>query len=250
MPRVDAFGSRQFLMSIRPDLCTIPSAYKTSSPVHGSHAYRPRALDVGAGIGRVTADVLLPLFADVVLQEPVENFIGEAFSRGQASEKLASSCDQDGYPIGWPGISTKSKSVSLFQCPLQIFDPSRPHSLDAKFLGRVGFSPQEDDGESGFDVIWCQWCLGHLNDPDLVDFLRRSKKALRNKDALIIVKENLCSEKDGTPRTVFDDDDSSLTRSDLAFKKLFRNADLTIVRELVQKGLPDGIYPVKMFALR
>jgi protein N-terminal methyltransferase len=67
--------------------------------------------------------------------------------------------------------------------------------------------------DSKFDVIWCQWCLGHLSDPDFVKFLQRAREALRDPaSGLIIVKENCCSEPDGVARTVFDEEDSSLTR--------------------------------------
>jgi protein N-terminal methyltransferase len=92
-----------------------------------------------------------------------------------------------------------------------------PHRVT--FLDRVGYQPVRpvDEIGMGFDVIWCQWCLGHLSDDDLVAFLRRSHAALKVKEkgkSLIVVKENLCSDlDDGTPRTVFDEQDSSLTRS-------------------------------------
>jgi protein N-terminal methyltransferase len=121
-------------------------------------------------------------------------------------------------------------------------------------------------------VIWCQWCLGHLNDDDFVAFLRRCKGSLRpppdvgHGESVIVVKENVCANHvDGRPRTVFDDEDSSLTRfrffilvlcnpshylvksrSDLAWKKLFANAGLKLVSERVQLGLPSFLYDVKM----
>lgn len=44
------------------------------------------ALDVGAGIGRVTSTVLLPLFDDVVVAEPVEHFLAEAERAATAGE--------------------------------------------------------------------------------------------------------------------------------------------------------------------
>ncbi|KAH7926303.1 methyltransferase domain-containing protein [Leucogyrophana mollusca] len=246
LPRVDALGSRQFLMNLLPELSTVPS---TLRPLQTHKSMRTRALDVGAGIGRVTADVLLPLVSDVVLLEPVERFINEALARGNASVGLTASHDESGYKNGWPGIADRSKSVSFYQAPLQDFDPSRPHE-STRLLGRVGFSPLEDDAESRFDVIWCQWCLGHLSDVDLVDFLKRSQSALRGPRSLIVVKENLCSEHDEGPRTVFDEQDSSLTRSDGAYKNIFAEAGLSLVREQVQHGLPAGLYPVKMYALR
>lgn len=76
--------------------------------------------------------------------------------------------------------------------------------------------------------IWCQWCLGHLSNPELVSFLKRCQAALlppssssNSKDtsvyndpgAVIIVKENVCENgPDGTAVSVLDEEDSSLTR--------------------------------------
>jgi len=68
---------------------------------------------------------------------------------------------------------------------------------------------------------------------------------------LIMVKENICSDyEDGSPQTVFDDEDSSLTRSDNAWKAIFKQAGLRLIREKVQDGLPEGLFVVKMYALR
>ncbi len=67
--------------------------------------------------------------------------------------------------------------------------------------------------------IWCQWCLGHLSTPDLLLFLARSKKALRqnttpDSPAYIFVKENVCDNApDGKGTEFLDEEDSSLTRS-------------------------------------
>ncbi|KAG9318896.1 N2,N2-dimethylguanosine tRNA methyltransferase-domain-containing protein [Chiua virens] len=208
--------------------------------IPGESAKRYRALDVGAGIGRVTADVLLHLVSDVGLLEPVRPFIEEAHRRC-----LGISTSEENDASGWTGIRDGTKSVSFFRGPLQDFDPAQPrrHTEELKRLGNV---PETDDTNSGFDVVWCQWCLGHLNDEDLVVFLKRSTAALRNSRSLIVVKENLCSEKK-VPRTVFDEEDSSWTRSDLAFKKIFEDVGLQIIRQKVQHGLPAGLYPVKMY---
>ncbi|KAI6005618.1 alpha-N-methyltransferase NTM1 [Pisolithus albus] len=248
LPRVDALGSRQFLLGILPELSTIPSTLR-SPCMQPMPKRRYRALDVGAGIGRVTVDVLLRLVSDVVLLEPVESFIKEALEKCKNSVFLGTSRNDGGYAVGWPGIADGGKSVTFLKAPLQNFDPAKPKN-NTEIVGRVGFTPIEEDIDSGFDIIWCQWCLGHLNDPDLTEFLRMSKKALRDPRSLIVVKENLCTEPEGRPRAEFDKEDSSLTRSDLAFKKIFKEAGLKVFREKVQRGLPQGLYAVKMYALR
>jgi protein N-terminal methyltransferase len=187
-------------MQLLPDLCVVPSAIRPLAPI--SFTPRTRALDVGAGIGRVTADVLLHLFSDVVLLEPAEHFIREAWARGRTTN----------LPQPWKGIKDKSKSVSFFQGTLQEFDPSHP-SHNTKHLARIGFTPPADDTDSGFNVLWCQWCLGHLSDVDLVQFFKRCRMALRNEKSLIIVKENLYRDNEnGEPNHAFDETDSSLTR--------------------------------------
>ncbi|KAF6765250.1 methyltransferase domain-containing protein [Ephemerocybe angulata] len=251
LPRIESLGSRQFLLGLYPELSTVPSAYKPlNSP---EHPKRVRALDVGAGVGRVTSDTLLHLVSDVVLLEPVGPFVQEALQRARASaapESTPSANSED--RSFWPGLADHSKSVTILQGTLQEFDPLNPHRV--AFLDRLGYQPPrpEDDINLGFDIIWCQWCLGHLSDADLVAFFKRSHAALKkdNPRSLIVVKENLCPDLPGKARTVFDEQDSSLTRSDLAWKSIFEEAGLKVIRQKVQEGLPGELYAVKMYALR
>lgn len=91
-----------------------------------------------------------------------------------------------------------------------------------------------------------QWCLGHLSDPELVSFLRRARAALRTSPAgtcegFIVVKENVCADDaaEGAGR-LFDDEDSSITRSDRVWRDVFDAAGLEIVRREVQLGFPQG----------
>ena len=59
-----------------------------------------------------------------------------------------------------------------------------------------------------YSLIWIQWCVGHLTDDQLVQFLKRCKTVLAPADGVIVIKENLST------RGVddFDDVDSSVTR--------------------------------------
>ncbi|KAF5358371.1 hypothetical protein D9756_001522 [Leucocoprinus leucothites] len=254
LPRVESLGSRLFLLHLIPSLSTVPSAFKPtkskshSNPESTAQTKRIRALDAGAGIGRVTCDTLLHLVDDVVLIEPVAPFVQEALARGRAS------CDPSTPEyLRWRGIADQKKSVTYLQGTLQEFDPLNPHRV--QFLDRIGYEPPrpQDDIGMGYDVIWCQWCLGHLSNEDLVGFFKRCKTALKepNKgNSVIIVKENCCPDHAGEATISFDEEDSSLTRSDKAWKLLFETAGLTLVHEKVQEGLPMGLYVVKMYALR
>lgn len=137
-------------------------------------------------------------------------FLEEALSRARDSASGTLSPSQG----AWRGLADQTKSVTILQGTLQDFHPLRPH--DARFLDRVGYQPLQPTDEigMGYDVIWCQWCLGHLNGPDLVAFLKRCHCSLNgHPKSLIMVKENICSDyEDGSPQNVFDDEDSSLTR--------------------------------------
>ena len=216
LPRTDALSSRQFLLNVLPELSIVPSSIRPLRAQKLTH--RTRALDVGAGIGRVTSTVLLHMVSDVVLVEPVSNFVEQAFrSVSEASRR-------DKYAGEWKGVARSKKSVTVVQGTLQDLDPRVTPGSEGKLkvLGRVGYSPSEEElaTESGYDVIWCQWCLGHLADEHLSEFLKRCKGALRSKskrsgeiEGIIVVKENTCPEKQpGVPRVVFDTDDSTLTR--------------------------------------
>lgn len=73
-------------------------------------------------------------------------------------------------------------------------------------VGLEDWSPPQSESER-YDLIWNQWCVGHLTDAQLVTYLERSGKALQA-GGLIIVKENLST----SGEDMFDELDSSVTR--------------------------------------
>jgi protein N-terminal methyltransferase len=101
--------------------------------------------------------------------------------------------------------------------------------------------------EEKYDVIWNQWCVGQLTDVQLVEYLKRLPPSL-NKGGWIVVKENLSSNPQGLD--VFDDTDSSVTRTDVKFRQLFQQAGLHLVSTELQKGFPKSLYPVRSYALQ
>ena len=82
VPRIDSMGSRLFLLKNLKRLANVPPA--SADPgvwaeekmrwreTSGKGKAVTRALDCGAGVGRVTQSVLLPLVDEVHLVEPVE----------------------------------------------------------------------------------------------------------------------------------------------------------------------------------
>lgn len=79
---------------------------------------------------------------------------------------------------------------------------------EAGVVGEIfGVGMQDFTPEKGkYWVIWCQWCLGHLSDKALVEFLKRCVEGLQP-GGTIVVKENNSPVEDD-----FDETDSSVTR--------------------------------------
>lgn len=206
-----------------------------------------RALDCGAGIGRVTSTVLLPLFDAVDLVEPVTSFVEQAKDNADKGKE------------GWlalhprtdhKGVEQPVKAARIWRAGLQHFDPLAPATPvptpstanpSVELFASLG-NPQTrfpqpdtplDATEEGYDLVMIQWCIGHLSDEELADFLKRSQKALRRSkdgkvEGYIIVKENTCKDTE-TDGRLFDDEDSSITRSasSLAKKTVHRPNVLT-----------------------
>lgn len=101
--------------------------------------------------------------------------------------------------------------------------------------------------EHQYDVIWNQWCVGQLTDAQLVEYLQRIQSNVKP-GGWIIVKENLSNTILG--EDVFDETDSSVTRTDVKFRKLFEDAKLRLIATELQKGFPKDLYPVRVYALQ
>ncbi|KAI1378229.1 alpha-N-methyltransferase NTM1 [Hypoxylon crocopeplum] len=165
-----------------------------------------RALEGGAGIGRITQGLLLDVAETVDVVEPIAKFT--AALEGQ------------------PGIGR---------------------------IYNVGLEEWRPDAEAAttYDLIWNQWCLGHLTDQQLDAYLRRCSAALSVGDdgrtkGFIVVKENMST----AGEDLFDEVDSSVTRQDETFRRIFEKAGLCIVKTEVQHGFPTELYPVRMYALK
>ncbi|KAL7803414.1 alpha-N-methyltransferase NTM1 [Trichoderma aethiopicum] len=160
------------------------------------------ALEGGAGIGRVTEGLLLPLADEVDVIEPVAKFTQE--------------------------LQGKQGVRNVYNVGLQDWRPV--------------------DGVT-YDLVWTQWCVGHLTDAQLVEYLQRCQAALRP-GGLIVLKENLST----TGADVFDELDSSVTREDTKFRKIFEDAGLHLVKTELQRGFPETaqmkLLPVRMYALK
>ncbi|USP82340.1 uncharacterized protein yc1106_09614 [Curvularia clavata] len=176
-----------------------------------------RAADCGAGIGRITKGLLLGVSEKVDVVEPVKKFTDE-LAQSLANEEQKKGSGQLGQIIN---------------------------------LGLQDWVPEPGT----YDLIWNQWCLGHLTDAQLVVYLQRCKQGLKlaiegdnATRSWIVVKENMSTNV--RHQDIYDDEDSSVTRSDTKFRTLFQKAGLKVVATEQQRGLTRGLFPVRMYALR
>ncbi|KAK3359635.1 alpha-N-methyltransferase NTM1 [Lasiosphaeria hispida] len=112
-----------------------------------------------------------------------------------------------------------------------------------------GLEDWQPTADIQYDLIWVQWCVGHLTDEQLVAFLERCGVVLSS-GGVIVVKENNST----TGEDDFDEVDSNVTREDTRLRALFAAANLQLVRVELQKGFPSSgsarLLPVRMYALK
>ncbi|KAJ3372884.1 hypothetical protein GGF31_001421 [Allomyces arbusculus] len=120
-------------------------------------------------------------------------------------------------------------------------DPVLNQGLVRHFInvGLQNFDPQEHGLKYG--LVWCQWVLGHLTDDDLVAFFQRVLTVC----PIIGIKENMASGHAGDFEV--DLQDSSVTRSERAWRRIFKAAGVKVIKEKWQTGWPKALYKVKMW---
>ncbi|GMM54790.1 N-terminal protein methyltransferase [Maudiozyma humilis] len=192
VPTMDVLGSQHFLRKLK-------SRMVPATPEHKKYG-----ADIGAGIGRVTKNMLSKQCDIVDLVEPVVPFCV------QAEEELAE-------------LKAQGKVGEIYQVGMQDWVPE----------------------EGKYWLIWCQWCVGHLPDDQLVEFFKRCVRGLQPNGTIIVKENNTPTDQDD-----FDDTDSSVTRCDSKFKVLFEKSGLKLIATDRQKGLPKELYPVRMYALK
>ncbi|PQE22255.1 putative methyltransferase protein [Rutstroemia sp. NJR-2017a WRK4] len=111
----------------------------------------------------------------------------------------------------------------------------------------VGLEAWSPPPEVRYDLIWNQWCLGHLTDAQLVEYLVKCGNVLKE-GGYVIVKENMSTHLEG--KDEFDQVDNSVTRADQSFRKIFEKAGLIIKKTELAKGFPAGLCPVRIYALQ
>jgi protein N-terminal methyltransferase len=212
--RIDLQGSSNFLTKLRRG-----RSQATKQPLPPLE----RVADCGAGIGRITKGLLLGVSKRVDVVEPVKKFTDELVQGLGNGEYAGDGESKEG----------KAQVGQVINLGLQDWIPE----------------------PGAYDLIWNQWCVGHLTDAQLVIYLKRCKQGLKEATegentsrSWIVVKENLST--DIHLNDIYDEEDSSVTRSDEKFRSLFQQAGLKIVATEQQKGMPKELFPVRIYALK
>lgn len=242
--RIDIQFSRNFVQKLRrldrrptPSISTSTStshiASQAAQPSHqpptNTYAFQ-HALEPGAGIGRVTLNLLAPLCAQIDIVEPIEKFTAVLTAPESPLVKHNQLC-------------------RVWNLPLQDWTPTSIPAYNATDSNDNHHNNNAVTSSPKYDLIFNQWCLNHLSFASLVVYFK-SLIPLLLPSGWIVVKENLSSDAFGAD--LFDADDSSVTRSDANWRAAFTAAGLRLVKTDLQTGFPKELklYPVKIYALR
>lgn len=143
-------------------------------------------------------------------------------------------------------LSNVAETVDIIE-PVKAFTDQIKDDPCVGQIYNVGLEQWHPEGRGLYDVVWNQWCVGQLTDAQLVEYLRRLPPVMKE-GGWIIVKENLSNECLG--QDVYDETDSSVTRTDSKFRQLFDEAGLRLVSTELQKGFPKSLYQVRAYALQ
>lgn len=132
---------------------------------------KARALDCGAGIGRVARDLLAPLFGHVDLVEQSARLLEE-------SKVALADCEAQ---VGMRYCSTLQvrccSGIGRCSAVLSLVSTAPLTLAIATVLVHVARFLQEfSPPDASYDVIWLQWCVGYLTDADFVACLQRLVK--------------------------------------------------------------------------
>jgi protein N-terminal methyltransferase len=105
----------------------------------------------------VTGNVLIHLLDTVEVLEPAPHFLDQAVAAAPSWKGLG------GEPLDDPKAEMAPKAARFWRGGLSKFDPADPWKTadeQARFGAWDGVVGADAKGLQ-YDVVWCQWCLGH-----------------------------------------------------------------------------------------
>lgn len=101
--------------------------------------------------------------------------------------------------------------------------------------------------KKSYDVVWIQWCLEHLTDLDVIAFLQKARKNLKD-DGVIVIKGNLMENYE--EENYIDIKKGDIIRSFKAFEDIFKKCELKIIATSKIKDWSQDLMPVMSFVLK
>ncbi|KAK4157189.1 alpha-N-methyltransferase NTM1 [Chaetomidium leptoderma] len=214
-----------------------------------SHISRDDSRKYWAGVDATVSGMLggLPHVSRVDIRGS-RNFLAKLGVGSKPGQRVAASALEGGAGIGrvtegllLDGIATEVDVIE----PIAKFTEGLRGRPGVRSIFNTGLEDWQPADGVQYDLIWIQWCVGHLTDAQLVLFLERCRLAL-NPGGLIVVKENNSTGGEDD----FDQLDSAVTRQDDTLRHIFRDAGLRLVQVELQKGFQADLLPVRMYALK
>ncbi|PCG92451.1 Hypothetical protein PENO1_088550 [Penicillium occitanis (nom. inval.)] len=245
--RIDLRGSANFLAKIRRLLQTEQdeSNKETEAGQQSGRQARKskklkRGVDCGAGIGRVTDGFLRNVCETVDVVEPVGKF-ADVIRQGPLVRRKKTTP-----PIPSTTETNHKTSEEIEKAEEEEEEEEEEEGVieNIYITGLESWLPTEK-----YDLIWNQWCVGHLTNAQLTTYLQRAADAL-TPSGILVLKENNSTDPDG--KDIYDEVDSSVTRTDETFRRIFKDAGLNLIKTEEQLGFPRhlGLLPVRSYALR
>jgi protein N-terminal methyltransferase len=167
-----------------------------------------RAIDAGAGVGRITKHILLKRYDTVQLIEADSGW--SKHSRTYLGRKRAARC--------------------TFTC------------------SRIEELHPDSDHSSRIDLVWLQWTLQYLTDADAVETLQNLASRLILRTGILVVKENRPYGAARQDRFQMDTPGASgrydITRTDDHHRLLFQRAGLTVNQ--TEQGVETNTYALSL----
>lgn len=220
----------------------------TSTTISSSRTRRILAIDAGAGVGRVTKQVLLKRFENVRLVEANPSWSKR--SRVYLGRKRASRChftcaklqdigprDFERWGVGCTGgsaVGGKGRDGG-----------TRSTTTQKGGRGRGGSSSSSG---GGVDLIWLQWTLQYMTDIDVIHTLKTLAAGLAAETGYLVIKENRPFGTARTDRFQLETPAQSgrydITRPDAHHRLLFHKAGLQVV--MTEHGDETNTYALSL----
>lgn len=234
--RIDLRGSASFLAKVRRLLQIEDQDNEAGQSGERKSKKLKRGADCGAGIGRVTDGFLRNVCETVDVVEPVGKF-AEVIQKGplvrrKKTTKTSTTTETNNEPS-----EEREKAEGEGEEEEGVIE-------NIYITGLESWLPTEK-----YDLIWNQWCVGHLTDAQLTTYLQRAADAL-TPSGILVLKENNSTDPEG--KDIYDEVDSSVTRTDDTFRRIFKEAGLNLIKAEEQLGFPRhlSLLPVRSYALR